>query len=179
MALPPQKMDDANEEEDVDMSPEVELALSQKMAQAAHQLLQQNKQQAAQQQAQQQAQDPIIQMQMQELQIKQQEQQRKATKDQTDAQIKMQQLQLESERIKSQQRVAGMQTVTTAAIAQDKLKNQQRTDAGKMVLDAIGKERQNQHVLGQKAMSHLSQRELNQQQAELQPKVQPLKKETK
>jgi hypothetical protein len=179
MPMPPQQLDDMGEEEDIEFTPEMEARLAPMMAQAAQKLLMQNQQaQQAQQNAQQQ-QDPIIQIQMQELQIKQQEQQRKATKDQTDAQIKMQQLQLESERIKSQQRVAGMQTVTTAAIAQDKLKNQQRTDAGKMVLDALGKERQNQHVLGQKAMSHLSQKELNQQQAELQPKVQTPKKETK
>ena len=165
MALPPQKMDDANEEEDVDMSPEVELALSQKMAQAAHQLLQQNQSQAKQQQAQQQAQDPIIQMQQQELQLKAQEQQRKAKKDQDDFQLKQQQLQIESERIKSQQRVAGMQTATTAAIAQDKLKNQQRTDAGKMVLDAMGKDNQNKHSIAQKVVDHASKKGLAQQDA--------------
>ena len=165
MALPKQKMDDANEEEDVDMSPEIEYALSQKMAQAAHQLLQQNQSQAKQQQAQQQAQDPIIQMQQQELQLKAQEQQRKAKKDQDDFQLKQQQLQIESERIKSQQRVAGMQTATTAAIAQDKLKNQQRTDAGKMVLDAMGKDNQNKHSIAQKVVDHASKKGLAQQDA--------------
>ena len=129
-------------------------------------------------------------MQMQELQIKQQEQQRKATKDQTDAQLKMQQLQLESERIKSQQRVAGMQTVATAAIAQDKLKHQQRLDGGKLAMEAMNKEQQHKQMLGQKAIDHMSKRELamqqhqqattqQQQQADLQPKVQPPKKETK
>ncbi len=55
------------------MSPEVEMALSSMMAQAAQQVLQQNQAQAQQQQAQQQAQDPVLQMQQQELQLKQQE----------------------------------------------------------------------------------------------------------
>lgn len=55
------------------MSPQVELALSGMMAQAAQQVLQQSQQQAAQQQAQQQAKDPVLQMQQQELQLRQQE----------------------------------------------------------------------------------------------------------
>jgi hypothetical protein len=64
MPLPP---------EDSKLPPQVEIALSGMMAQAAQQVLQQNQAQMAQQQAQQQAQDPIIQMQQQELQIKMQE----------------------------------------------------------------------------------------------------------
>jgi len=55
------------------LPPQIEVALSGMMAQAAQQVLQQNQQQAAQQQAQQQAQDPVLQMQKQELQIRQQE----------------------------------------------------------------------------------------------------------
>jgi hypothetical protein len=178
-ALPPQKMDDMDEEEDVNMSPEIELALSQKMAQAAQALLQQNKQQAAQQQAQQQAQDPIIQMQMQELQIKQQEQQRKATKDQTDAQLKMQQLQLEAQRIQSQAKTATLQTTTNAVLNQEKLKHQQRVDGGRMALEAIGRERQNRHEVGTQAVKHLSQKELNQHQMDAQQKSKNPEKETK
>ena len=66
MPLPP-------EDQDNKMSPELEIALSGMMAQAANQVLQQNQAQAAQMQAQQQAQDPLIQMQQQELAIRQQE----------------------------------------------------------------------------------------------------------
>jgi hypothetical protein len=62
ISLPPQ---------DEQLPPQIELALSTMMAQAAQQVLQQSQSQAAQQQAQQQAQDPVVQMQMQELQIKQ------------------------------------------------------------------------------------------------------------
>jgi hypothetical protein len=92
--------------EDEQMSEEMETALSRLVAQAAQNLTLKNQQQAAQAQAQQQAQDPIIQMQMQELQIKAAEQQRKAQKDQVDAQLKAAQIQVEQERIASQERQA-------------------------------------------------------------------------
>ena len=97
------------EDEDKPIPEDVEFALSRLVAQASQQLLQQNQAAAAQQQAQQQAQDPIIQMQMQELQLKGQDLQRKATKDQTDAQLKAAQLELEKQRISSQERQAQAQ----------------------------------------------------------------------
>jgi hypothetical protein len=75
MPLPP---------EDEKLPPEIELALSGMMAQAANQVLQQSQATAAQQHAQQQAQDPVLQMQQQELQLKQQELQIKAQKTQAD-----------------------------------------------------------------------------------------------
>ena len=164
MALPKQHMDDMNEEEDENMSPEVEYAMSQKMAQAAQQLLQQNQSQAAQQKAQQQSQDPIIQMQQQELQIKQQEQQRKAQKDQTDAQLKMKQLEIEAQRIQSQQRTAALQVTATTALGQEKLKTQRMVDGGKMALDAISKERQYAHDIGVKAVDNKGKKDLAMQQ---------------
>jgi len=61
MPLPP---------EDEKLPPQIELALSGMMAQAAQQVLQQNQAQAAQQQAQQQAQDPLVQLQQQDMEIK-------------------------------------------------------------------------------------------------------------
>jgi hypothetical protein len=76
MPLPP---------EDEKLPPQVEIALSGMMAQAANQVLQQNQAQAAQQQAQQQMQDPVLQLQMQELQIKQQELELKKQKIMMDA----------------------------------------------------------------------------------------------
>ena len=159
MALPPQKMNDMNEEES-DMPPEVEFALSQKLAQAANQLLKQNKQQAAQQQAQQQAQDPIIQMQQQELQIKAQDQQRKQQKDQVDAQLKAKQLQIEEQRIQSQQRIAAGQMIAKGSIEKQKLKSQQIQTAGKMMADMVENEQKNTHTIAGKALEHLSKREL-------------------
>jgi hypothetical protein len=91
-------------DDDKQIPQDIEFALSRLVAQASQQLLQKNQAEAAQQQAQQQAQDPIIQMQMQELQLKGQDLQRKAAKDQTDAQLKAAQLEIEKQRITSQER---------------------------------------------------------------------------
>ena len=99
MALPPQTDESG---ESINMDPEVEARLSPMLAQAAQQLLQKNMQEAQQAQAKQQAQDPIIQMQMQELQLKAEENKRKAAKDQADNAIKAAQLQIERDRIRSQ-----------------------------------------------------------------------------
>jgi len=93
MPLPP---------EDTKLPPEIEIALSGMMAQAAQQVLQQDQAQAAQMQAQQQAQDPVIQMQQQELQIKAQEVQLKAQKLATDAAAAADKLELEKEKVKGQ-----------------------------------------------------------------------------
>jgi hypothetical protein len=87
IGLPPQ---------DAELPPQVELALSTMMAQAAQQVLQQSQSQAAQQQAQQQAQDPLVQMQMQELQIKQGELQLKGQKIQGDLALKEKALAMEA-----------------------------------------------------------------------------------
>jgi len=77
---------------------ELEVKLSSMIAEAAQQNTQQKQAQAAQQAAQQQAQDPIMQMQMQELQIKAAEQQRKSQKDQADAQIAAARLTLDAQK---------------------------------------------------------------------------------
>jgi hypothetical protein len=93
MPLPP---------EDSKLPPQVEIALSGMMAQAAQQVMQQNQAQMAQQQAQQQAQDPIIQMQQQELQIKMQELQLKDKKIQADAAAASDKQDLEEEKVRGQ-----------------------------------------------------------------------------
>jgi hypothetical protein len=90
MPLPP---------EDEKLPPQMEVALSAMMAQAAQQIVEQSKAQAAQQQAQQQAQDPVIQMQQQELQIKQQEVQIKQQVAQAQIQNDTQELQLKQKKM--------------------------------------------------------------------------------
>ena len=82
---------------------EIEVQLSQLVAQASTQLMQKNVQQAQQAQAQQQMQDPIVQMQQQELAIKQQDAQTKAQKVQGDLAIKQQELQLKAQEAASRQ----------------------------------------------------------------------------
>jgi len=90
MPLPP---------EGEELPPQIEIALSGMMAQAAQQVLQQNQAQAAQQQAQQQAQDPVVQMQQQELQIKAQEVAIKEQKVQAETASKQEELALRKQEI--------------------------------------------------------------------------------
>lgn len=85
-----------------EMPKEAEVLLSQVMAQAAAQVTQQKQQQAAQQAAQQQMQDPMVQMQMQELQLKGAEVQRKTQKDAADVALAQEKLDVERQRIASQ-----------------------------------------------------------------------------
>ena len=133
MQLPAQT-DESGEE--VQMSPEVEARLSPMLAQAAQQLLQKNMQEAQQQQQQQQQQDPIVQMQMKELQLKEQENQRKAAKDQADNAIKSAQQQIERERIQAQQsteqqRMQLKQEIDDKRIKMDALKTVAQMQANK------------------------------------------------
>jgi len=81
------------------MAPQVEIALSGMMAQAAAQVLQQSQAQAQQQQAQQQAQDPLLQLQQQELQLRQQEVQTKGQEVTGKLQLEQQRLQLDQQRL--------------------------------------------------------------------------------
>lgn len=145
MPLPAQHMDDMGEEEDENMSPEMEAKLAPLMAQAAQALLQQNQQQAKAQQAAQAAQDPLIQMQQQELQLKAQEQQRKAAKDATDAQLKLKQLQIEEERIKSQALIAAGNAINQAGMNHQKLKSQRIQKGGEILGKALEKQAELKH----------------------------------
>lgn len=101
-----------------DMDENTEVAVSRLAAVAAQQLLQKNQAEAAQQQAQQQAQDPIVQIQMKELEIKQGELDLKRQKLQVDAAEKNDRLELEEKRIAAQKEIAGLQV--GAKVATDK-----------------------------------------------------------
>jgi hypothetical protein len=122
MTLPPQKDESG---EDTNMSPEVEARLSPLLAQAAQRLLQQNQGEQAQKQAEQQAQDPLVQMQMQELQIKQADQQRKAQKDQADLALKQKQQQIDA------MKAMGQHQLDEKRIQVDALKNVAQMKANK------------------------------------------------
>jgi hypothetical protein len=122
-------------EEDEPIPEDVEFALSRLVAQASQQLLQQNQAAAAQQQAQQQAQDPIIQMQMQELQLKGQDLQRKTLKDQTDAKLKVQQQEIERQRIQSQEKIAAANAMVEATAEDERLKLKAGGDFVRAVAD--------------------------------------------
>jgi hypothetical protein len=132
--LPAQKDESG---EDVNMNPEVEAKLAPLLAQAAQRLLQKNSNEAAQQKAQQQMQDPLIQMQMQELQIKAQEQQRKQAKDQLDAQLKQQQLQIEQARIASQAEIEKERINTDKLKTAAEMRDSREKEAIRMGVDAM------------------------------------------
>ena len=101
-----------------DMDEQTELQISRLAAAAAQQLLQKDQAEVQMQQNQQVAQDPIVQMQMQELQIKQQELQIKQQKLMIDAAEKNDRIELEQQRIAAQKEIAGLQV--GAKIATDK-----------------------------------------------------------
>jgi hypothetical protein len=84
-ALPPLPQDD---QEEYDLPPEFEAQLSPLVAAAAARVLQKDQAEAQAAQAQQQAQDPLVQMQMMDLQIKELVAKTKAQQVQIDAQIK-------------------------------------------------------------------------------------------
>jgi len=126
MPLPP---------EDEKLPPEIELALSGMMAQAAQQVLQQSQGQAAQMQAQQQAQDPVLQMQQQELQIKQQEVQIKAQKAQADAQLAQAKLMLDEKKVSGDQQLAGLKVGAQIKDSQAKQAAQQEQEGLRLGID--------------------------------------------
>jgi hypothetical protein len=109
MPLPP---------EDEKLPPQVEIALSAMMAQAAGQVVAQSQQQAAMMQAQQQMQDPVIQMQQQELALRQKELELKAQKIMLDATAMSDKQELEAERVKGDLELRAMKT--QADIEKDK-----------------------------------------------------------
>jgi hypothetical protein len=80
-------------------------------------------------------QDPIIQMQMQELQIKQAEVQRKIAKDQADAVAREQQLQIERERIDAQKEIAGANMAVKTHADRMKLDRTQETEGFRMAMN--------------------------------------------
>jgi hypothetical protein len=134
MSLPP---------EDEKLPPQIEIALSSMMAQAAQQVLQQDMAKAAQQQAQQQAQDPVLQMQQmelqlrqQELQIKQQDSQLKAQKMALDAAAQADRQELEEEKVKGDLELRALKT--QADIERDKasLIAQQEREGVRMGIEA-------------------------------------------
>jgi hypothetical protein len=130
------------------LPPQIEIALSGMMAQAAQQVLQQNQAQAAQKQAQQQQQDPVVQMQQQELQIKQGELQIKQQKAQADQQraaqemtIKEKQMQIDAAARADELEIKEKQMQIDAAYKADKLEADQERDGARMGID-IARSRQ-------------------------------------
>jgi hypothetical protein len=123
------------------LPPQIEIALSGMMAQAAQQVLQANQAQAAQQQAQQQQQDPVVQMQQQELQIKQGELALKEKKLQIDASTKADELELKQQALEAKMELDGFKAGQQAQQAEKKMQADQEREGVRMGID-IAKSRQ-------------------------------------
>jgi hypothetical protein len=139
--LPPYK----EEKDEVEMSPEVEVQVSQLAAQAAQQLLQQHQQESQQKKAQQQAQDPLIQLQQQELQLKQGDLQRKSQKDMQDMQAKMAQIQVEMKRIESNQETEGAKLAMQQANNEAQRAHQHQSEGFRTGMDMVRQQDQLSH----------------------------------
>lgn len=125
-----------------EMPEEMEVKLASLIAEAAQQNTQQKQAAAAQQQAEQKAQDPIMQMQMQELQIKGQDQQRKADKDKADAVIAAQKLVLDKEKA---QNTTSLEAARIAAMT-DQANARQDLEEAKAILDMVNTPPREQNI---------------------------------
>ena len=121
-ALPPLPQDDRDE---YNLPPEFEAQLSQLAAAAAARVLQKDKAEVQMQQAAQQQQDPLVQMQMMDLQIKQLQAQTKAQQMQMDAQIQQAEIQRKQQK-----------DVMDAAAKADELELRKAEVSGRQQLEA-------------------------------------------
>jgi hypothetical protein len=146
---------------DAEMTPDVELQISRLVAAAAQQLLQKNQAEAQQQQNQQMAQDPIVQMQMQELEIKKGELELKKQKLAIDAAEKNDRIELEQKRIESQEEIAGLQVGAKLATAKNDLDAKQQLEGLRMGMDAARAEMDHNYRTGESQRNATMQMEGN------------------
>jgi hypothetical protein len=147
MPLPP---------EDEKLPPEIEIALSGMMAQAANQVLQQSQAQAAQMQAQQMAQDPIVQMQQQELQLKAQELQLKEKKIAADAAAAADKQALEEEKVKGQLQLESLRVGAQIRESQAKSQYEQERAGVQLGIDIAKSKKQMDLQARTAALQHSS-----------------------
>ena len=110
------------------MDEDTELNISRLAAAAAQKVLQQKQADAQAAQNAQAAQDPVIQLQMQELEIKKGELELKKQKLAVDAAAKDDQLDIERERVAAQERIAGLQVGAKIGAGKDALAAKQETE---------------------------------------------------
>jgi hypothetical protein len=118
-----------------EMDEATELAVSRLAAAASSQLLQKNQAEAQQQQNQQMQQDPIVQMQMAELEIKKGELELKKQKMQIDAAEKNDRLELEQMRIESQEEIAGLNVGAKLATSKSQMEAKQEAEGLRMGIE--------------------------------------------
>ena len=159
--IPYNDLDDSDES--TKLSPEQEMQIARMAVPAAQNLLNQNQTEVAARNAQQAAQDPVIQMQMKELQLKAQEVDIKMKKMQIEAAAKADQLEIEKARIAAQKEIAGMQVTAKAQAEKASIASKEKMEGFRMGSE-IGKAK------AQMAMQEKQQQKQTQQ---------PSNKETK
>jgi hypothetical protein len=135
-----------------EMDEATELAVSRLAAAAGQQLLQKNQAEAQQQQNQQMQQDPIVQMQMQELEIKKGELELKRQKMQIDAAEKNDRLELEQMRIESQEEIAGLNVGAKLATSKGALEAKQEAEGLRMGIEIAREAFQSEQPVPNQAM---------------------------
>jgi len=125
-----------------EMSEDTEVQVSRLVAAAAQQLSQKKQAEAQQQQNQQMQQDPIIQMQMQELEIKKGELELKKQKLQIEAAEKQDRIEIEQMRIESQEEIAGLQVGAKLATSKGELDAKQEAEGLRVGME-IAREQMN------------------------------------
>lgn len=146
MPLPP---------EDEKLPPQIEIALSGMMAQAANQVMMQNQAQAAAAQQQQQAQDPVFQLQQQEMQLKAEEVAIKKQKVAGDLILGQQKLKLEEQKATVDANLAGMKVGAQIKDSQTKLSMQNQRDGLKIGSEIAKNKAQMALQEKQTALQHL------------------------
>ncbi len=134
--IPYNDLDDSDDA--TKLSPEQELQIARLAVPAAQNLLNQNQTEVAARNAQQAAQDPVVQMQLKELQLKAQEVDIKMKKMQIDAAAKADQLEVERSRIAAQKEIAGMQATIKAQSDKASIASKEKIEGFKMGSD-LGK----------------------------------------
>jgi hypothetical protein len=129
--------------EDQPLPEDVEIEISRLAKEAAEKLLQKDQAEAAAQQAQQQMQDPVVRMQMEELQLKKMELQHKIQMDtqklQIDAMSKQANVELQAQRISSENQREGARIGARLATELDKAQRDDRKEGAKLGIE-IAKE---------------------------------------
>lgn len=140
---------------DAEMTEQIEVEISRLAAAAAKQVLQTSQQKAAQQQAQQMAQDPIVHMQMKELELKEKDVGIKEKKLMIDAVAQADKIGVDEERIRSAERIAGLQVGAKLATDKENRSAQQQAEGLRIGVDVArelsSRENQTQQSEAQRA----------------------------
>ena len=171
----------SDDNDEIKITPQMEMAITQAAVPFSQQLLNQNQTAIAAQNAQQAANDPVVQMQMKELQLKAQEIDIKMKKMQIDAATKADQIEIEKTRIAAQKEIAGMQVGAKIQSEKAHLDSKERLEGMKIGSD-IGKVKSQQKIDGfrmgveyKKHMNQINQQERQSKSKENKP--QPSNKE--